>query len=537
MIKTRDRSRHPVFQHTFVVQRFLDYVDQRFAPYDITELHQSTRFDLSLFVDDGPNNIQAYFDYATHLYKHSTVVRIADHYVHLVEQMVVNLEAKVSATQLMRETEYQQIVHTWNQTDASYPQDKTIHQLFEEQVKKTPGAIALIFENETLTYSELNQQANQLACAVRSQYRKCAGEELLADTLVALYFDRGLAMVVAMLAVLKAGGAYVPIAPDYPKARTRFMLQDTQAPVVLTQNHYLTRLTDWTDTLSNIPTVITIDNIDQVEDLSSKNLTQISAPTDLAYVIYTSGTTGQPKGVLIPHRGVTSLVCDNQYIDISSDDTFLQLSNTNFDAATFEIWGALTHGSRLVIPNAEASLSAEQLESVLKRYQVSILWLTRTLFDSLYIQHSDLFGSLRYLLIGGEALTAELIRKLINQDYRPQYIINGFGPTESTTFTTMYLCGHIDDSIPIGKPINTRKVYVLSERLAPVPIGVPGELCIGGAGLACGYLNQSKLTAEHFIDNPFATKADKAKGYTQLYKNWRYCALVARWQPGIYRSQ
>jgi amino acid adenylation domain-containing protein len=410
------------------------------------------------------------------------------------------------------------LLYRFNDTDVAYPADKTLHQLFDEQVDKTPDNIALVFEGEQLTYSELNEKANQLAHVIRQTYLDTYGHELKADTLIPLYLDRSLEMVISILAILKAGGAYVPISPEYPAERTQFILTDTAAKMVVTQLQHFATLTRLSDRINYSVSLLAADILSIDISMPTDAPSFISTSTDLAYVIYTSGTTGKPKGVLTPHQGVTSLVQSNSYIELSTDDTFLQLSDTSFDAATFELWGSLTQGAKLVLPTRNTHMSVETIRHLLNDHKISVLWLTRALFDSLYVQDVNLFANLRYLLVGGEALTTSLIRQLLMQESRPKKLLNGYGPTESTTFTTTYCCECFGESVPIGKPINTRKVYILDCNRQLVPMGAVGELYIGGAGLARGYLNRPDLTKACFIDNPFSTAADIDKGYTRLYK-------------------
>ncbi|WP_208612614.1 non-ribosomal peptide synthetase [Xenorhabdus vietnamensis] len=454
--------------------------------------------------------------------------RLLNQLEHILHSAANDPQQAHTSVSVLSDQERQTLLHTWNQTDAPYPRDKTLHQLFEEQAEKTPDHIALVFEGEALTYRELNERANQLASVIRQNNERNSDQPLQPDTLIALYFDRSIEMVISILAVLKAGGAYVPISPEYPAERTGFILEDTQATLLLTQQRHLDVLSTVTTGLVQKPTLIAADNTQVTAGMPTGNLPAMSGSTDLAYVIYTSGTTGKPKGVLTEQRGVISLIQSNAYVMLSDQDVFLHLSDPCFDAATFELWGALTYGAKLVIPSPKEHLSVDMIAKLLTTHNVSVLWLTRALFDSLYVQDSGLFSSLNYLLVGGEALTADIIRTLVQQENRPNHILNGYGPTESTTFTTTYDCSKgFLNSVPLGKPINTRKVYILDEYQQLMPIGASGELYIGGAGLARGYLNRPELTTERFIDNPFATEADKAKGYTRLYKT----GDLVRWLP------
>ncbi|NRD71669.1 amino acid adenylation domain-containing protein [Shewanella sp. VB17] len=515
----RDSSRHPIFQVMFGVQDFGSNSSSAsqlpFTPVELEEsLYSPAKFDLSLFLTSGEDNISGQINYAVSLFDEASVERISAIYTRVLQTFVAEQTQNIANIDVLSAQERNTLLHDFNDTDAPYPSDKTLHQLFDEQVSKTPDNIALVFEDKQLTYAELNVRANQLAHAIRDTYFDTTGHELKADTLIPLYLDRSLEMVISILAVLKAGGAYVPISPEYPAERTQFILTDTDAKMVVTQSQYLGTLTALGDDMS----LLSADLSSSYESMPTQRPNLASTANDLAYVIYTSGTTGKPKGVMTPHQGITSLVHNNAYIDLSADDALLQLSDTSFDAATFELWGALTYGAKLVLPTRNAHISVEQIRHLLRTHKISVLWLTRALFDSLYVQDMELFANLRYLLVGGEALTPDLIRQLLAQESRPEKVLNGYGPTESTTFTTTYDCDHFGGSVPIGKPINTRKVYVLDSDRKLSPLGVSGELYIGGAGLARGYLNRPDLTAASFIKNPFATAEDIEKGYTRLYK-------------------
>jgi amino acid adenylation domain-containing protein len=334
-------------------------------------------------------------------------------------------------------------------------------------------------------------------------------------------------MVISILAVLKAGGAYVPLSVDTPQERTVFLCNDTQAALIITDTEHLPQLQQWQADFSAKPRMLAVDEPNISASFASSNLESDTTATDVAYVMYTSGTTGTPKGVLNTQRNVVSLVCNTDYIDIQEDDVFLQLSSVYFDASTFEIWGALLHGAKLVVPTVEQHQLAEQVSTYLKDYQVSVLWLTRALFDQLYLQQPAQFGLLRYLLVGGEALTPHLIRQLVAQKQRPRHILNGYGPTEGTTFTTIHRCEEFRGSVPLGKPINTRKVYVVDRQGHIVPIGIYGELVIAGAGVAKGYLNRPQLSEERFVPNTFAATGLNPARLNLRCQHCRACAK--RW--------
>ncbi|MHB9148389.1 MAG: amino acid adenylation domain-containing protein, partial [Candidatus Amoebophilus sp.] len=339
-------------------------------------------------------------------------------------------------------------------------------------------------------------------------------------------------MLIAILAVLKSGGAYVPMDPSYPDDRIAYLLADTNAKVVLASEVYQARLEKLSQAIGKEEIgIVAIDSKEIQDELlvqPTANLKPATTSTSLAYVIYTSGTTGHPKGVMIGHTGVVSLVKGVDYVHIDSNDCFIQLADIAFDAATFEIWGGLLNGARLFIPSDRSSLFADMslFKHTIITNGISVLWLTKTLFDQLVLLDASIFKEIKYLLVGGEALNQELMLRLISSANAPQNVINGYGPTENTTFSCTFNLSKestvCSDSIPIGKPLSSRKTYVLDSRLRPLPIGAIGELYVGGDGLARGYLNRPELTRERFIVNPFQTKQEKQeKSYGESGRNAR----------------
>lgn len=412
-----------------------------------------------------------------------------------------NLEPDNLILPILKESEKNLLIE-WNHTQTDYPQQASIHQLFEAQVEKTPDAVALIFNNQHLTYRDLNSRANQLAKHLQSLG---VGTEIL----VGICIERSLEMVVALLAILKAGGAYVPLDPGYPQERLAFILSDTQVSVLLTQKELVAKLPTHT------AFVICLDADWNTIALNKKeNLSTSVTADNLAYVMYTSGSTGTPKGVSVIHRGVVRLVKETNYARLTPEEVILQLAPISFDASTFEIWGCLLNGGRLVIypPNTP---SLEELGQIIQQYQVTTLWLTAGLFHLIVDEKIDALKSLRQLLAGGDVLSVPHVQKFLQTVDNCQ-LINGYGPTENTTFT----CCHPitaplqpNVSIPIGRPIANTQVYILDNNLQSVSIGEAGELYIGGDGLARGYLNRPDLTAEKFIshlfDNTLATRLYK----------------------------
>src|SRR5262249_32333301 len=366
-----------------------------------------------------------------------------------------------------------------------YPRHKRIHELFAEIAAQTPDAVALQFGNQQMTYGQLNERSNQLA-----KYLQKLG--VGHESLVGICLERSLEMIVAILATLKAGGAYVPLDTNYPSGRLTFMLQDANAPVTITQESLNDKFARQAGHVVLIEQVL---HASQTE--SKENVSVAGSAGDLAYVMYTSGSTGQPKGVMIEHRAVVRLVKHTNFIDIRPDDVFLHLAPISFDASTLEIWAPLLNGARLAIMPSQAH-SLEDIGNAIQRHQITILWLTAGLFNLMVEQRLSDLRPLRQLLAGGDVLSPQHVRKAAIEHPHCK-IINGYGPTENTTFTCCHQITPADlegGAIPIGKPVANTRVYVLDHELKAVAAGEAGELFAGGDGVARGYLNRADLTAE-----------------------------------------
>jgi amino acid adenylation domain-containing protein len=399
----------------------------------------------------------------------------------------------------------------WAGTSSEYPRAASVATLFEEISSKHPDAVALVQGDVELTYTQLNKRANRLAHRLQS-----AG--VVTETLVACCLDRSIEMIVAFLAALKAGGAYVPLDPMYPEARLDMILEDTGKPLILTTKSQAASLRSFNSTRT-----ILIDDESEGSSATEANPQRSAGPTNLAYVMYTSGSTGRPKGVMVEHRGIVRLVRATNYCHFGPDETFLQFAPPSFDASTFEIWGALLNGSRLVLMPQESS-SLEDLARAVRKHRVTTLWLTAGLFHLMVDQHPDGLRTLRQLLAGGDVLSPRHVRRLL--EHSPETVlINGYGPTENTTFTCchpMRAGDSLPDSVPIGRPIFNSRVYILDEDMRPVAPGHAGELYAAGDGLARGYLNDPHTTAAKFLTDPFADDS-----HQRMYRT----GDLARWRP------
>ncbi|HDL9216224.1 TPA: amino acid adenylation domain-containing protein, partial [Staphylococcus aureus] len=359
---------------------------------------------------------------------------------------------------------------------------QTVVTLFEQQVEATPNHVAVQFDGVFITYQTLNARANDLAHRLRNQY----GVE--PNDRVAVIAEKSIEMIIAMIGVLKAGGAYVPIDPNYPSDRQEYILKDVTPKVVIT---YQALYENGKQNINHI-------DLNKIAWKNIDNLSKCNTLEDHAYVIYTSGTTGNPKGTLIPHRGIVRLVHQNHYVPLNEETTILLSGTIAFDAATFEIYGALLNGGKLIVAKKEQLLNPIAVEQLINENDVNTMWLTSSLFNQIASERIEVLVPLKYLLIGGEVLNAKWV-DLLNQKPKHPQIINGYGPTENTTFTTTYnIPNKVPNRIPIGKPILGTHVYIMQgERRCGV--GIPGELCTSGFGLAAGYLNQPELTADKFI--------------------------------------
>ncbi|RCJ36597.1 non-ribosomal peptide synthetase [Nostoc punctiforme NIES-2108] len=479
----RDLSYNPLFQVMFVLQN-VPISNPRLSDVSVTfqeGYNGTSKFDLTLFMEDEEQGLVATCEYNTDLFNADTIARMLVHFQTLLESIVSNPEQRISDLQLLTPSEVQQLLVEWNNTETNYPQDKCIHQLFEAQVEKTPSNIAVIFENQKLTYQELNDQANQLAHYLQKL-------EVKPEVIVGVCMKRSPEMLIALLAILKAGGAYIPLDPAYPQERLSFMVEDSQTKVLLTQSHLVELFAK-----SNVH-IVCIDRDSQLlSQHSRENLFSEVKSNNLAYVIYTSGSTGVPKGVAIAHQSCVAFLTWSREV-FTDDDLAGVLASTSicFDLSVFELFVPLSWGGKVILVE-----NALHLPSLVAK--VSLVNTVPSIIAEL-LQVDGLLPSVRTVNLAGEPLQNHLVQQ-IYQNHRIQKVFNLYGPSEDTTYSTFTQVNKGDNKVTIGRPIANTQIYLLDTNLQPVPIGVPGEIYIGGAGLARGYLNRPELTKERFISN------------------------------------
>ena len=488
----RSLSHTPLFQVVLGLQNApvsaMELPDLRLEP--VNPETGTAKFDLTVLLGAGPNGIAGSFEYDLDLFDPATVQAIADRYTVLLEGVAENPDRRLSDLPLLTAAERHQLVIDWNDTATAFPGDRTIDTLFEEQVAKTPHSTAVVFRNQSLTYAELNAEADRLARRLR---HLGVGPEVP----VGLCADRSLGLMVGLLAIIKAGGAFVPLDPAYPSERLGYMLESSGAPLVLAQN----------GTLSALPEtkarVLIIEELRGEESDVRDTSVVRPLPDNLLYIMYTSGSTGRPKGVAITHRSAIRLVKETNYARFDADETFLQLVPLSFDPSMFEIWGALLYGAKLVLFPARVPLP-EDLEETIRTQGVTTLWLTTGLFHQVIDHKVEALAPLRQLLAGGEALSLPHVNKVV-ETFPEIRLVNGYGPTEVTCFTTCWQAHPLRPDapcVPIGKPISNTRVLVLDADGQPVPRGVSGELYAGGVAVARCYFGRPDLTAERFVPDP-----------------------------------
>ena len=521
----RDLSRVPLSQVFFALQN-MPQEDLKLP--DLAVERQkiesgSVKFDLSFFLSEEEQGLNGRLVYNADIFDDTTIERMIGHLQTLLYGIVQDPDRRLSGLPLLDEAEQHLLLSEWSGTVTEYPRDGRVHELFEEQAELFPDAVAVVFGEQQLTYRELDRRANQLAHHLR---KLGVGPEKL----VGICVERSLEMVVGLLGILKAGGAYVPLDPASPAARLEFVLGDTRAPVLLTQERLLARLPD-----EHGAEVVRLDaDWPLIAREPGENLAPRATADNPAYVIYTSGSTGQPKGVMIEHRALSTYVeAATAAYDITSSDRVLQFASLSFDASVEEIFPALTRGATMVLRSERMVDSMQRFVQECEEHEISVLDLPTAFWHELVLAFEteglELPPSVRLVIIGGEKALAERVAQWhAAQSVTKARLINTYGPTEATVVATVceLTPGAGDEllsqgEVPIGRPLGNDLIYILDASMNPVPIGVPGELHVGGFGLARGYLNRPELTSERFVEDPFSD----APG-ARLYKT----GDIARWR-------
>jgi amino acid adenylation domain-containing protein/FkbM family methyltransferase len=489
----RDVSRNPLFDVMFTLGNMdialdrprndemdipLPHSTPGSSLFDMEKVFQISKFDLTLTAVDVGRELLLTFEYCTKLFKKETIHRFTKYFKKIVSSILDDPEQKISNMEILPEEEKHRILYEFNDTQSEYPGDKTLHELFKEQVQQTPDHIALygcLPGEGHNTYRELNEKSNRLA-------QRLTGKGVKPDSIIGIMMESSIEMIIGLLGILKAGGAYLPIDPDYPQDRIDFMLKDSNAKILLTNREMV-----------NLSSPETFNH-------SPKGTFSPRPGGQLAYIIYTSGTAGKPKGVMTTHYNVTRVVRNTNYIRLTREDRVLQLSNYAFDGSVFDIYGALLNSAALVMIKQEHVLAVDRLAKAIKKEAITVFFVTTALFNTLVDLEIQCFNRIRKVLFGGERVSVGHVQKILGYLGKGR-IIHVYGPTETTVYATNYFVDEIDDwasTIPIGKPLANTTVYVLDKNSRPVPIGVSGEVYIGGDGTARGYLNNPELTCEKF---------------------------------------
>ncbi|WP_370640433.1 amino acid adenylation domain-containing protein [Myxococcus sp. XM-1-1-1] len=512
----RDLSRSPLFQALFVLQNTPESSIQKteltLSPVDVGSVVATAKFELQLNLTETPDGVFGGLGYNTDLFERATIERLARHFEQLVEAITQRPEAALSEHAMLTEDERRDVLGTWALAPARVSTDSTLPEVFGRVVAQTPDAVALIHGDTSLTYRQLDERSNQLARHLRAL-------GISTDSRVALALERSPELVITLVAILKAGAAYVPLDTSYPRERLVSMLEDSRPGALITTRALL----------PNLPaeglTTVLLDEVSLAHQ-SIDAVPHAALPDSLAYVDFTSGSTGRPKGVGSTHRNVIRTLIGTDYTRFGPEQTHLLLAPISFDASTFEIWGALLHGARLVILPPHAP-SLEELFQAIARHGVTTLWATSGLFAQLVEARLPAPASLQRVLTGGDVVSPLHVRRALTEWGVP--VGHAYGPTETTVFATMFTIEGVEDigtTLPIGRPILGTSVRVLDASLQPVPVGVTGELFIGGEGLARGYVGQPSLTAERFIPDPFSSEPGARLYRTGDLVRWRHDGLL-----------
>jgi amino acid adenylation domain-containing protein/non-ribosomal peptide synthase protein (TIGR01720 family) len=518
----RDTSRSPLFQVMFILQNNENIeLNLEGLETSFVELERGiAKFDMTLSVTEETNKKTGFtcaLEYNSDLFTQEAMQRVAQHFKVLLQDIIHDPKQKISDLKILTPKEEKEILIKWNDTQSAYPKDKTLHALFEEQVQKNPHSTAVIFEDQTLTYEELNNKANQLAHYLIEQ-------DIKPDDLIAIKIHRSLEMMIGLLGILKAGAAYVPIDPSYPQERIDYMIEDSEAKVILTTSDLEDKIT-LSDLNKEQTKIVSLDSQAFKQKLEDTKKYKITNPKtnvkadNLAYVIYTSGSTGKPKGVMLEHQGVVNRIdwMQKEYA-LHADEIILQKTPFSFDVSVWELFLPVMYGLKLVFAKPQGHKDNDYLIELIQKEQVTFLHFVPSMLSSmLHTQKLASCCSIKNIVCSGEALPYATVEEFYKQT-EEMTLHNLYGPTEASIDVTSYVCPKSDASriVPIGKAIANTKLYILDENLYPVPTFSPGELHIGGECLARGYLNRPDLTQEKFINHPKFNRLYKTGDLTRF---------------------
>lgn len=536
----KDTSRHPIFQVLFAVHDFgkeLEETTPRLLNLYVPDrsLYNIAKFDIMTVINDSQPCLKGEFNYAVSLFKESTILGLIETYKQILKQFATHYDNKTTLNQykiqdlfFIDKDTYSKIVYQYNQTDTDYPKQKLMHQLFEEQVEKTPNNIAVIYDKTRLSYRDLNDKANQLAHFLRNR------QTLTPESLVPIFMDRNEYLMISILGILKAGCAYVPIDPHYPVERIRYILKESAFRFVITTVEFYEKIQNILEENSKENgKILVMDSPEFLKCLSNEstvNLRNNINSTNLAYVIYTSGTTGNPKGVMVEHQGIINkILWRNAEYPLHQNDKILQKTPYVFDVSVWELFWGLWFGASLVFAKPEGHQEPYYIIDLINKESITITHFVPSMLNAFLdvvkakiedgeLNQYSVIPSIRYIFCSGEALSITQVRK--TQQILPKLELhNLYGPTETSIEVLYFDCSSQNlETVYIGKPIYNTQAYILDENLNPLPIGGIGELYLGGVALARGYLNKADYTAEKFIPNPFLLYGETDPKKTRLYK-------------------